>query len=333
MKSISEPTRDFPVSLVRSLEQLSELALDLRNCWDHTTDPIWSSLEPELWSLTHNPWVVLQTASRAKLRVLLADREFRRTVQGVVERERQHLKSAAWFQSAHSDSRLACVAYFSMEFGLSEALPIYSGGLGNVAGDQLKAASDLGVPLTGVGLLYQQGYFRQIIEADGSQRALYPFNDPGQMPVTPVRDKDGEWCRLRVQLPGHALWLRAWQARVGRVTLYLLDSNDPANAPAFRGITSELYGGGPEVRLAQEMVLGIGGWRLLRGLGIKPEVCHLNEGTPHSRYWSARQPLATRAGSPSTSRWRSRAPAICSRLTLRSLQALTASRRASSAGS
>ena len=261
-----------------SLEHLSELALDLRNCWDHTTDPIWGRLEPELWSLTHNPWVVLQTASRAKLSVLLADREFRKTVQGLVERARQHLKSAAWFQNTHSDSHLTCVAYFSMEFGLSEALPIYSGGLGNVAGDQLKAASDLGVPLAGVGLLYQQGYFRQVIEADGSQRALYPFNDPGQMPVTPVRDEDGEWFRLRVQLPGQALWLRAWQARVGRARLYLLDSNDPANAPAFRGITSELYGGGPELRLAQEMVLGIGGWRLLRELGIKPEVCHLNEG-------------------------------------------------------
>ena len=278
MRSISEPTRDSSASVDGSLEHLSELALDLRNCWDHTTDPIWSRLEPELWSLTHNPWVVLQTVSHSKLRVLLADHEFRKTVHGLVERARQHLKSAAWFQNTHRDSRLTYVAYFSMEFGLSEALPIYSGGLGNVAGDQLKAASDLGVPLVGVGLLYQQGYFRQVIEADGSQRALYPFNDPGQMPVTPVRDKDGEWFRLRVQLPGQALWLRAWQAQVGRVTLYLLDSNDPANAPAFRGITSELYGGGSELRLAQEMVLGIGGWRLLRELGIKPEVCHLNEG-------------------------------------------------------
>jgi starch phosphorylase len=278
MRSAPESTRDSSASVDGGLEDLTELALDLRNCWNHTTDPIWSKLEPELWSLTHNPWVVLQTASRAKIRVLLADREFRKTVQVLAERARQHLKSAAWFQNTHSDSRLTCVAYFSMEFGLSEALPIYSGGLGNVAGDQLKAASDLGVPLAGVGLLYQQGYFRQVIEADGSQRALYPFNDPGQMPVIPVRDKDGEWFRLRVQLPGQALWLRAWQARVGRVTLYLLDSNDPANAPAFRGITSELYGGGPELRLAQEMVLGIGGWRLLRELGIKPEVCHLNEG-------------------------------------------------------
>ncbi len=165
-----------------------------------------------------------------------------------------------------------------MEFGLSEALPIYSGGLGNVAGDQLKAANDLGVPVVGVGLLYQQGYFRQFIDADGNQTALYPYNDPGQLPITPVRDAEGEWFRLPVNLPGGKLWLRAWQARVGRVTLYLLDSNDPANSPVYRGMTSELYGDGPEMRLRQELILGIGGWRLLDGLGIKPEVCHLNEG-------------------------------------------------------
>jgi len=259
-------------------EALAELALDLRNCWDHTTDPLWSRIEPELWALTHNPWVVLQTASRTKLQLLHRDLQFGEHVGEMLNRQRRFLKSDAWFQRAHGDSRLTGVAYFSMEFGLSEALPIYSGGLGNVAGDQLKAASDLGVPLVGVGLLYQQGYFRQMIEADGSQRALYPYNDPGQLPITPVRDQDGEWFRLSVILPGHKLWLRAWQAQVGRLKLYLLDSNDPANLPAYRGITTELYGGGPELRLAQELVLGIGGWRLLRGLGINPEVCHLNEG-------------------------------------------------------
>ncbi len=161
---------------------------------------------------------------------------------------------------------------------LSEALPIYSGGLGNVAGDQLKAASDLGVPVVGVGLLYQQGYFRQVIAKDGSQQALYPFNDPGQLPVTPVRESNGEWLRLEIRLPGYSVWLRAWQVQVGRVKLYLLDTNDAANFPAYRGITSELYGGGPELRLRQETVLGIGGWRLLRALGLQPEVCHLNEG-------------------------------------------------------
>ena len=165
-----------------------------------------------------------------------------------------------------------------MEFMLSEALPIYSGGLGNVAGDQLKAASDLGVPVVGVGLLYQQGYFRQVIDKDGAQQALFPYNDPGQLPITPVRQPNGEWLRLEIALPGYSVWLRAWQVQVGRVKLYLLDSNDAANFPAHRGITSELYGGGPELRLKQEMLLGIGGWRLLGALGIQPEVCHLNEG-------------------------------------------------------
>ena len=143
-----------------------------------------------------------------------------------------------------------------MEFMLSEALPIYSGGLGNVAGDQLKAASDLGVPVVAVGLLYQQGYFRQVIDKDGAQQALFPYNDPGQLPITPLRHPSGEWLQLELDLPGYPVWLRVWQVQVGRITLYLLDSNDLANFPAHRGITSELYGGGPELRLQQEMVLG-----------------------------------------------------------------------------
>jgi starch phosphorylase len=134
------------------------------------------------------------------------------------------------------------------------------------------------VPVVGVGLLYQQGYFRQVIDKDGAQQALYPYNDPGQLPITPLRQPNGEWLRLEIILPGYSVWLRAWEVQVGRAKLYLLDSNDAANFPAHRGITSELYGGGPELRLKQEMLLGIGGWRLLAALGIKPDVCHLNEG-------------------------------------------------------
>jgi starch phosphorylase len=126
-----------------------------------------------------------------------------------------------------------------MEFMLSEALPIYSGGLGNVAGDQLKAASDLGVPVVAVGLLYQQGYFRQSITQDGEQQALYPYNDPGQLPISPLRQPDGEWLRLEIALPGYSVWLRAWQVQVGRVKLYLLDSNDAANYPVHRGIAPQ----------------------------------------------------------------------------------------------
>ncbi len=263
---------------VAGFDSLAELALDLRWSWNHTTDEVWRTLDPALWEQTQNPWVVLQTVAHDKLNRVLADPAFRKTIEDLRQRKRQAAEAPAWFQQKHPDSPLKCVAYFSMEYMVSEALPIYSGGLGNVAGDQLKAASDLGVPVVGVGLLYQQGYFRQVIDPDGAQQALYPYNDPGQLPVTPLRQANGEWLRLEIALPGYSVWLRAWQVQVGRVKLYLLDSNDAANFPAHRGITSELYGGGPELRLKQEMLLGIGGWRLLEALGIQPEVCHLNEG-------------------------------------------------------
>jgi glycogen phosphorylase len=268
-------TADFDM---QGFESLTELALDLRWSWNHATDTVWRQLDVELWELTHNPWVVLQTVSRDKIDRVLADPAFRTTVDGLVQTRRRAAETRAWFQQNQSQAALTCVAYFSMEFMLSEALPIYSGGLGNVAGDQLKAASDLGLPIVGVGLLYQQGYFRQMIDKDGAQQALFPYNDPGQLPITPVRQVNGEWLRLEIALPGYSVWLRAWQVQVGRVKLYLLDSNDAANFPAHRGITSELYGGGPELRLKQELLLGIGGWRLLGALGIQPEVCHLNEG-------------------------------------------------------
>ncbi|MDA8137601.1 MAG: alpha-glucan family phosphorylase [Desulfobacteraceae bacterium] len=263
---------------VEGFDALAELALDMHSSWNHYADDIWRQLEPELWESTHNPWVVLQTASRDRIETAMADPVFRKRVQDLVRSRRQAVVAPAWFQRQYAKGPLSCVAYFSLEFMLSEALPIYSGGLGNVAGDQLKAASDLGVPVIGVGLLYQQGYFRQVIDKDGVQQALFPYNDPGQLPITPLRQADGEWLRLEVALPGYSVWLRAWQVQVGRTKLYLLDSNDPANLPVHRGITSELYGGAPELRLKQELLLGIGGWRLLAALGIQPEVCHLNEG-------------------------------------------------------
>ena len=274
----SRPNYGLLPSEVDGFGPLAELALDLRWSWNHYADNVWRQLDPDLWDRTQNPWVVLQTVSRDKLQHMLADPVFRKKIDALVQTRRQAAETPAWFQQRYSQSPLTCVAYFSMEFMLSEALPIYSGGLGNVAGDQLKAASDLGVPVVAVGLLYQQGYFRQVIDKDGAQQALFPYNDPGQLPITPLRQPNGEWLRLELDLPGYPVWLRAWQVQVGRVKLYLLDSNDLANFPAHRGITSELYGGGPELRLQQEMVLGIGGWRLLHALGIQPEVCHLNEG-------------------------------------------------------
>src|ERR1700722_9577319 len=275
---VSRHINSFLPTEVEGFDSLAELALDMRWSWHHGTDSVWQQLDPALWELTQNPWVVLQTVSREKLQLVLANPAFRKNIDDLLQAKRKSAEAPAWFQQNHPQSPLSCVAYFSMEFMLSEALPIYSGGLGNVAGDQLKAASHLGLPVIGVRLLYQQGYFRQVIDKAGAQQALYPYNDPGQLPIPPLRQPDGEWLRLEIALPGYSVWLRAWQVQVGRVKLYLLDSNDAANFPAHRGITSELYGGGPELRLMQELLLGIGGWRLLGELGIKPEVCHLNEG-------------------------------------------------------
>lgn len=263
-------------------DSLLELALDLHWSWSHATDKVWKQLDPVLWELTHSPYVVLQTSSHQRINSVLDDPIVRDLVEDLIQDKKQRALAPGWFQQSHPDVALNGIAYFSMEFMLSESLPIYSGGLGNVAGDHLKSASDLGLPLIGVGLLYQQGYSRQVINEDGSQNYLFPYNDPGQLPISPLRNKNGEWLRIELKLPGYSLWLRSWKVQVGRLMLLLLDSNDAANIPRHRGITSELYGGDKELRLAQELVLGIGGWRLLQAIDFHPEVIHLNEG--HSAF-------------------------------------------------
>jgi starch phosphorylase len=260
------------------IDALNELALNLHWSWNHMADALWEALDSYLWQTTQNPWVILQTVSEDKVKALLATPDFQGLVSALLQHTREFFSADAWFQKTHPGAALSTIAYFSMEFMLTEALPIYSGGLGNVAGDQMKAASDLGVPVVGVGLLWGQGYFRQDFDSDGNQRALYPVNDPGQLPIQPLRRPNGEWLRIQIQLPGARIWLRCWQVLIGRTKLFLLDANDFANTAAHRGITSELYGGDAEMRLKQEIVLGIGGWRLLRELGLNPEVCHLNEG-------------------------------------------------------
>jgi starch phosphorylase len=258
----------FLPPLPEGLEDLTELALDLKWSWSHGTDALWERIDPELWAQTRNPWLLLQSVDESKLRVLAAEGALRTALRAHVEASRTAREAPGWFRQAYREPPLTAIAYLSMEFGLGEALPIYSGGLGILAGDYLKAASDLGLPVAGVGLLYQQGYFRQALDAQGAQMEFFPYNDPNQLPVMRVRGPDGEWLRVEIELPGRTLLLRTWVAQVGRVRLYLLDSNDPLNLPSDRGITSELYGGGPELRLQQEVVLGIGGWRLLAALGI-----------------------------------------------------------------
>ncbi|MCC6341703.1 MAG: alpha-glucan family phosphorylase [Bryobacterales bacterium] len=286
------PVHSYGV-LGESDDPLVDLALDLQWAWNHSSDEIWGLIDPQLWEATHNPWFVLQTESRTRLQAISADPVFQERLRTTLQQRRNIYDSSTWFADTHPNSPLTSVAYFSMEYALSEALPIYSGGLGNVAGDQLKSASDMGVPVVAIGLLYQRGYFRQAIDSGGNQRALYPYNDPTQLPVSPVRNESGEWVRVTVKFPSFTLILRAWQVRVGRVRLYLLDSNDPANTPAARGITSELYGAGLELRLQQEIALGIGGWRLLQAIGLQPEVCHLNEG--HAAFAVLQRAAAFRA--------------------------------------
>jgi starch phosphorylase len=211
-----------------------------------------------------------------RLEALAADAGFIRAVEALEASRARYRATPAW--RPPGAAALPRVAYFSMEFGLHEALPLYSGGLGVLAGDYLKTASDLDLPVTGVGILWQQGYFRQVLDPGGRQTELYPFNEPASLPVQPVADERGDRIRIPLTFADRTILLRAWQVTVGRTMLYLLDSNDPFNTPADRGLTSALYGGNAEVRLLQEIILGIGGWRLLAALDIDADVCHLNEG-------------------------------------------------------
>ena len=267
-----------PRSLPESLTGLFQLSLDLRWTWHHGTDELWRALDAEIWDTTRNAWLVLNSVSGERLKELAADPGFLERYREQVLAQQQFIRASTWYSSDCPGDLGEGIAYFCMEYGLSESLPLYSGGLGVLAGDYLKSASDLGVPVMAVGLLYQQGYFRQAISSDGEQIEFYPYNDPTMLPVSPLRDENGQWVRVVVPFPGRNLRLRVWKAQVGRCELLLLDSNEPLNEPGDRGITSELYTGDPEKRLQQEMVLGIGGWRLLEQLGRKPAVCHLNEG-------------------------------------------------------
>ena len=260
------------------LQSIVRLAMNLRWVWNHATDQVWEALAPDVWHQTHNPVLVIQNTPRSRLEELGRNLEFVEKVNQLDHSLSDYLARPSWFQQTQSLERPLRIAYFSMEYGITEALPLYSGGLGVLAGDHLKTASDLGVPLTAVGLFYRQGYFRQMLDGSGSQLELYSINARESLPVRAVQDREGMPLRVTLELPGRELRIRVWRASVGRVDLYLLDSDDPLNSPFDRGITAQLYGGDGEHRLLQEIVLGIGGWRALTALGIKPDVCHLNEG-------------------------------------------------------
>src|SRR6185503_9948075 len=253
-------------NLPECLSELRDLALDLRWTWSHEADALWAEVDSPLWGQTKNPWSVLQGANPQRLQQLANDDGFRARLGAFVAARRHYLDQPGWFVSAHGADTVKTIAYFSMEFGLGAALPLYAGGLGVLAGDYLKTASDLAAPVIGIGLLYQEGYFRQIVDAEGWQQELYPYNEPAGLPLAPVILDEGGWLRIPLEFPGRTVHLRVWKATVGRVLLYLLDSNDPLNSPVDRGITAKLYGGGSEIRLMQEIVLGIAGWRAVEKL-------------------------------------------------------------------
>lgn len=273
----------FHRPLPDSLSVLHELATDLHWSWNHAGDLLWKAINTDVWEQTQNPISVLQLTSDQVFQCLAVDSDFLQELQKIVQAQRDYLHQPSWYSKRYLNEEsltkpLRGIAYFSMEFGLCEALPLYAGGLGMLAGDYLKTASDLGVPLIGIGLLYQQGYFRQNIAGDGWQQETYLFNDPGNLPVQPLRAEDGSWLHIDTQFLCRHVRFRVWQAQVGKVKLYLLDSNDPCNQICDRDITSTLYGGNIELRLMQELALGICGWRLIETLGLDIDICHLNEG-------------------------------------------------------
>ncbi len=273
----------FHRPLPENLHVLRELALDLHWSWNHTGDLLWKTINCDVWEQTQNPICVLQLTSDQVFQQLSQDSQFLHELHRMVVAQQEYLEPSGWFTKNYRTGKsfnnsLRTIAYFSMEFGLCEALPLYAGGLGMLAGDFLKTASDLGVPLIGIGLLYQQGYFRQNFNANGWQQETYLFNDPGTLPVQPLRASDGSWLHIDTQFLCRHVRFRVWHAQVGKVSLYLLDSNDPCNQIVDRDITSTLYGGNLELRLMQELALGICGWRLIEALNLDVDICHLNEG-------------------------------------------------------
>tara|TARA_R110000787_G_scaffold220068_1_gene328801 strand:+ start:23678 stop:26215 length:2538 start_codon:yes stop_codon:yes gene_type:complete len=271
---LGHPLPDLP----EALSSLADLASDLRWTWSHGADSLWKQVEPALWEKSQNPYVVLQNVPYSRLLALSQNAEFCAQLEAIAAERDAYLCRCGWYGEKYPDARLGNIAFFSMEYGLGGALPFYAGGLGILSGDILKTASDLCVPLVAVGLLYYQGYSHQIIDASGQQHEIYTSCDPATLPVKPVLTNDGDWLKVPVDLPGRQVWLRVWLAQAGSVALYLLDSNHPLNSATDRGITSQLYGGGPELRLQQELALGIGGWRALEALNLEIDICHLNEG-------------------------------------------------------
>jgi starch phosphorylase len=290
---MGRPIRTFTVlpHLPARLQALQKLAYNMWWTWNHGAVSLFRRLDADLFEVVeHSPVKLLGNIDQARLEQLAQDDGFLAHLDRVEEAFEHYLHAATWYQETYGPGRGAngglppdfVVAYFSAEFGLHESLPIYSGGLGVLSGDHLKSSSDLGLPLVGVGLMYREGYFRQYLTVDGWQQERYPENDFFNLPLVPELKPDGSPVLVSISLPGREVFMRIWRVQVGRTPLYLLDTNIPRNAPEDRTITGRLYGGDNDMRIRQEMVLGIGGVRALRALGKPPTVCHMNEG--HSAF-------------------------------------------------
>ncbi len=277
---MSPNVRSFVVlpSLPEPLRELDFIARNMFWSWNLEFIGLFRRIDSDLWKACgHNPIKLLGTVSQERLEALAENRGFVSELGRAAEKLRVYLQGPQWSEAAQSKDAKPLIAYFSAEFGIHESLPIYAGGLGILAGDHLKSASDLGIDLVGVGLLYQS-YYRQYLNVDGWQQEVYIEADSYNMPMEMVRQKDGQPLTIGVEYPGRVVQAQIWAVSVGRVKLYLLDPNIPANVPQDRAITGSIYDGDREIRICQEIMLGIGGMRVLTAMGISPTVCHINEG-------------------------------------------------------
>ncbi|MCL6753937.1 alpha-glucan family phosphorylase [Nostoc sp. CCCryo 231-06] len=276
-----QPIRTFNVSpsLPPRLEPLRRLAYNLHWDWNVDTKDLFRRLDSDLWeSSHHNPVLMLGTISQSRLLEVVEDEGFLAQMDRSARQLEDYLQERTWYQKQREQKPKECYAYFSAEFGLVDCLPVYSGGLGVLAGDHLKSASDLGLPLVGVGLLYQQGYFAQYLNADGWQQERYLLNDFYNMPLHLERNADASELRIAVDYPGRKVYARVWRVQVGTVPLYLMDTNIEPNNTYDHDITDQLYGGDIDMRIHQEIMLGIGGVQMLKALGLKVTAYHMNEG-------------------------------------------------------
>jgi starch phosphorylase len=270
-------------NLPDELKPLQEMAWNLWWCWNPAAIELFREVDRRLWESTgHNPLGILGLVPQSKLQELVGDQTFRAQVERVWEEYKAYLSKDTWFAQQFFTAAKPEIAYFSAEFGLTESLPIYSGGLGILAGDHLKSASDLGLPLVGVGLLYQQGYFQQYLNADGWQQEYYALLDFSNLPLAEATGENGEPLLLSIDFLQAKLWFKVWKLQVGRIPLYLLDTNLPQNNAENRQVTAHLYGGDTETRIRQEYILGVGGMTALKALNLRPSVFHMNEG--HSSF-------------------------------------------------